>query len=192
MKGKLIVCEGLDAAGKTTIIEEALKRLDKYYIYNKGLISNTIIGKLAPKIPSTFSFMAELAYNTNLIIKPKLRQGYNVLQDRYDLSVLSYIPSAEKSYNKSIAKFFNNFLLKPDILAYFTVSEEERIKRLSAGPYNKYHEILINNPGLIRQREEKYCELYDSFNGKKFKIDTTNRSIDDVVDEFISKVRFFS
>lgn len=188
MKGKFIICEGLDAAGKTTIIKESLKRLDEKYVYNKGLTSDTTIGKIAPKIPSTLTFLVELLYNTKKRVEPCLKRGKTVLQDRYDLSVLSYVPKAERWYNKAFIKFFRKFLLKPDILIYFTVLEDERIKRLKNQGYNKYHHILIQDPSLIELREKKYLELYENFNGIKYKLDTTKKDIATTVDEFISKI----
>ena len=190
-QGRFIVFEGLDMAGKTTIIKEILDKIDEpqNYVYNKGLKSDTFLGKLAPKFPSTFSFMLELAYSTQHIVKPALKEGKTVLQDRYDFSVKSFVPQINRFYNRFWSKVGSLFLLKPDKLFYITVLPEERLKRLEQDTDNKYHQILLDNPELIQMREEKYHELYDSFQGEKYLIDTTNRSIDSVVDEVMSKIK---
>jgi len=187
MKERFIVCEGLDGAGKTTIIKEAIKKLDDSFIYIKGLKSNTFIGKIASKIPVTFTFLLELAWNTKRKIKPALKSNKIVFQDRYDLSLLSYVPKVYRLYNKLLMNIFKKFLLKPDVLIYFTVSFDERIKRLEQNR-NKYHSLLIKNPSLIKLREKKYLELYDNFDGIKFKIDTKKKEIDETVDEFIAQL----
>lgn len=188
MKGKFVVCEGLDAAGKTTVMKHALKKLGNDYVYNKGLTSDTVIGKVAPKIPSTLTFLIELLYNTKRRVKPFLESGKTVLQDRYYLSVLSHVPSSSTWYNKVFVKLFEKYLLKPDTLVYFTVSKEERIKRLLEMGYNKHHYDLISNPTLIDLREEKYSEFYNKFKGTKYKIDTTGKSLDTTIEEFVSGI----
>lgn len=201
-KRKFIVFEGLDVAGKTTTIKEILNQQprreqrgmvfcnqkDKKYMYSKGLGSDTFIGRIALRKPSTLKFMIELLYLTQTQIKPALRQGKTVLQDRYCFSIKSYVPDAEQLHNKFFIKLANNFLLKPDLLLYFIVSKEERIKRLKKDVNNKYHLYLINNPEKILIREKKYLELYNSFKGEKCIIDTTNRSIDDVVEEVLNRI----
>ncbi|MDD5191881.1 MAG: AAA family ATPase [Candidatus Nanoarchaeia archaeon] len=177
MKGLLIICEGLDGTGKTTTIKQLLSnnKENNDYIYSKGIGSDTFIGKLARKFPSTLLFLLELMYIQYRIIKPNLKQNKIILQDRYDLSILSY-PTAEREYNKLIAKIFKPFIIKPDALVYFHASLEEIIKRLSKSSDNKYHKILSKNPHLIISRENKYLDLYTKFNGYKTKIDTTNKT----------------
>lgn len=188
MKGLFIVCEGLDGAGKTTTIREAMKKLDNGFVYSKGLKSDTIMGKIAPKIPSTFTFLLELIYNTHKKIKPALIGKKIILQDRYSLSVLSFVPNVSLFHNRLLIKALQRFLLEPDLLVYFQVEKNERIRRLKGTDSNKHHLSLINNPSLIDLREKAYYQLYESFKGNKHKIDTTGRSKSDVADEFISKI----
>jgi len=175
-----IVCEGLDGAGKTTAIQHAMKNLDGV-VYNKGL-NGTWLGKLGKRIPITLLFLVDLVYQTYFAIKPSLKQGKTVIQDRYDLSVLSH-PDTDKWYNRLCAALLRPFLLKPDVLVYFTVSQDERIKRLRKGPYNFYHRLLVENPDLISEREKQYQKLYDCFDGPKLTIDTTGKTIEQSVNE---------
>jgi thymidylate kinase len=192
-KGLFIVCEGLDGAGKTTTINEFLKRnnAESDYVYSKGLKSKTFIGRLAGKNPSTLTFFLELAYITHKIIKPNLKEGKIVLQDRYDISLASFVPSAAKWYNQLAATLIRPYLVKPDLLMYFTVQKEERISRLRKTADNSYHALLVNRPELIDLREKKYSEYFMNFGGEKARIDTSNRSIDSVVHEFEQIVNNF-
>jgi len=187
-KGLFIVCEGLDGAGKTTTIKEFLKRhnADSDYVYSKGLKSKTFMGRITARKPSTITFLLELAYVTYAIVKPSLRKHKNVIQDRYDLSVLSYNASARTLQEKVVAFLVKPFLRKPDLLVYFQVDLEERIRRLKMEAGNKYHALLIKNPDLIRCREKNYSGLIKTYDCKKAIINTTNKSIDAVVGEFES------
>lgn len=178
MKGCFIVCEGLDCSGKTTSIKRAIESLGGNAIYSKGLCSNTFAGKIASRFPSTFLFLAEQLYLTYFVIKPKLRKGNIVLQDRYTASVASYIPKAGKNYNRLLIKLFGKLMLHPDILVYFTVSEKERIKRLMEKP-SKHHTELIEKSGLIALRENAYAAHYNAFGRKKGIIDTTGKTAEE-------------
>lgn len=185
-KGLFIVCEGLDGAGKTTTIKGFIRKskLTKDYFYSKGLKSDTFIGRFAGKYPSTLTFFLELAYITNMIIKPKLKGSKIVLQDRYNISLLSFIPAAEKWYSRLASFMIKPYIIKPDLLVYFAVEKEIRIERLKRSMDNKYHATLVNHPGLIDLREKKYLELYMNHDGKKALIETSNKSIDTVAREF--------
>lgn len=189
MKGILIVCEGLDCSGKTTTINELLRQdSKKKFIYSKGIGSDTIIGKISRKFPSTLMFFVELIYMTFKKIKPNLKKGKIILQDRYDLSITSYVPLTNKWYNKLFIKIFKVFIIKPDALVYFHLPLRERIKRLK-DKGAKYELMLANNPNLILLREKEYLMKYDKFNGLKIKIDTKKNNIEQtakIFNKFIS------
>jgi len=174
MGGQFVVCEGLDKSGKTTSMKYALEYLrneDYPTIYNKGLKTNTLAGRFSKLFPSTSSLLLELGYLDITRIKPSLRKGEIILQDRWYYSVLSH-----NSYNKIdnfLEKTFVPYLSKPDILIYFTVSDDERIKRLENSDNTIDHRILIENPEIIHRREKRYEEYYREFHGYKAILDTT-------------------
>jgi len=176
---KFIVFEGLDGAGKTSVIKEILKT-NKQFIYSKGIGSNTFIGRLARRFPSTFMFSLELIYISLKIRIVYFSKQVIVLQDRYDFSIKSYIPDSDWQYNKIFIRISDLFLIKPYLLVYLEVSLKQRVKRLENEGENKYHKILVNNPQIIIEREKKYLELYDYFNSRKIKIDTTNKTAEEV------------
>jgi len=178
MKGKLIVCEGLDCSGKTTTINEILNNNEdnKKYTYNKGIGSNTLIGRISRRFPSTLLFFIELIYFTFTKIKPNLKKGKIILQDRYDISIISYVPLTNKWYNKFIVKIFKGFVIKPDAIVYLYLPLKEHIKRLKEKGA-KYELILANNPNLITFRKKEYLKWYEEFNGPKIKINTKKNNI---------------
>ena len=185
MKGLLIVFEGLDCSGKTTAINKIIKNNNIYsnnkkLIYSKGIGSNILIGKISRKIHTTLIFFIELTYFIYTKIKPNIKKGKIILQDRYDISITSYIPLTNKSYNKFIIMIFKYFIIRPDAIVYFHLPLKERIKRLKEKG-TMYELMLANNPQLINLREEKYIEWYNYFNGPKIKINTKENNISQTV-----------
>lgn len=179
-KGFFIVCEGLDCAGKTTVIRQAMEYLKKDNFpvsYSKGLKSNTLAGKISNIFPSTASLLTELLYLDNAYVKPSLEKGNNIIQDRWHYSVLSHNP--ENKIDKLLEKILVPHLSKPDMLIYFSVSLDERIKRLKQKTKTRDHEILWQNPGLINQKEERFIRYYNDFQGPKAVLDTTNAQVEE-------------
>lgn len=179
MKPKFIVFEGLDGGGKTTIAKE-LKKLDKNFIYIKGVPSNTFMGNLAKKIPFTLFFLLDLVYLTYFYIRPSISKYKIILQDRYIHSIESY-PNSKKWHNQLIIRFLKTFLLQSYELIYLYVPIKERIKRLNKTRKNKYHYILTTNPSLIKERENEYQKLYKEFYGRKLKINTKSNTLEQSV-----------
>lgn len=175
MRGKLIVCEGLDCSGKTTAIEEVIKS-NPEWVYSKGIGSKSRIGRFARRFPSTLMFLSELVYNIRTNIIPNLNKGNRVLQDRYDVSITSFVPSTERWYNQLLINFSRPLIPKPDAIVYFHLPLEERIDRLRQKG-TKYELMLADNPGIITLREKGYEEWYKGFDGPKIRIDTEENNI---------------
>ena len=175
MNGTFIVFEGQDRSGKSTCIENVLEKMP-YVVYGKGLNSDTIVGRFAKKHPSTLCYLTEIAYLTYTHIIPNLIKGKTVLQDRYEYSVISFVPSVDKWYNKLLVKAFKPFLLKPDKILYFTCQPYERVNRLRQAADNPAHQYLLEHPELIEMREHRYKELmkYDNYSV----IDTTSLTLE--------------
>lgn len=180
---KFVVCEGLDKAGKTSVLKKIVDSSEDY-VYVKGVTSTSFVGRLARKYPSTLTLLVDLAYTTFTRIIPELLKGKTVFQDRYVYSLQAYVPSSERFYNRLLFKLFSPLLLEPDTLVYFTVAREERIRRIEKDSDNIHHKRLIENPELIDLRDKKFHEIYSNFPEKKMMLNTTVKSIEESVDEF--------
>jgi thymidylate kinase len=175
MKG-IIVFEGLDCSGKTTAIRNLMEDLNSNQIvYNKGIGSATRIGKIARKLPSTFMFALEILLNQIIRIK-HLKENKIILQDRYDISISSFVPLSKRFYNQGIIFLMKLFLIKPLAIIYFHLPLEERIRRLKE-KNTEYELILAKNPSKIIEREKEYEKWFQEFKGMKLKIDTHKNSI---------------
>jgi dTMP kinase len=190
MQGKFIVFEGLDGSGKTSVIEKLVEGVGASriceYVYSKGLGSRSLIGRIASRFPSTPLLLSDLLYSTKHSIRPALDSGRDILQDRYFISIKAYLPDAEQALNKLLIQKTKKYLLEPDILFYMNVAEEERIRRLKEGKYNKHHERLLSDMDLMRAIESRYKRFYDEFRGEKYVIDTTGMEAHCVAQEIRS------
>ncbi len=175
MRGKLIVCEGLDCSGKTTAIEGIINSNSRY-VYSKGIGSDSNFGRIARRFPSTLIFLSELVYNVYIHIIPNLKEGKAVLQDRYDISVASFIPKANRLYNQLLIRAAGLLIPKPNAIVYFHLPLEERLKRLKQKG-KKYELMLVEHPEIITLREREYEKWYDRFEGPKIRIDTGRNNI---------------
>ena len=173
----LVVCEGLDASGKTSVIKKALELSGNEFLYNKGLKTRTIAGRFSRLFPSTFSLLLEIMYNDYFSVRKNLKKGKVILQDRWFYSVLAHNPENKK--DKLLERLFVPYLSKPDIFVYFTVSDEKRTERLAAREDAKEHEFLTRNPEKIKEMEQRFFQKYLDFNGEKHIIDTTKLSVEE-------------
>jgi thymidylate kinase len=186
MKGTFVVFEGQDRSGKSTAIDNVLEKMPEA-VYGKGLNSKTIAGRFAKIFPSTLTYLVEMAYITYTNIVPNLIRGKTVLQDRYEYSVTSFVPSVDKWYNRLLVKAFKPFFLKPDMILYFTCSPEKRRERLQAAADEPVHQYLLDHPEILEGREKKYHELMR--NDNYIVIDTTSSTLEHTCNLALDKIR---
>jgi len=161
----------LDKSGKTTSCKHALNffKSEGFKVhYSKALKTNTFFGKLAKRFPATLTLLLEIAY---INLKLKSKDGI-VLQDRWFYTVMSH--NSENKKDQFFWKIFKNFIAKPDMLVFFTVSNEKRIQRLKLASQTKDHLFLVENPSIIKERENRILMLFQEFYGTKLFFDTTH------------------
>lgn len=162
LPGKFILTEGLDGSGKTTAVKKVAADLGHTYI--KGVGTDNLFGRLAKRFAKTFLFLLEVIYISCFPLRKALKAGEVVLMDKYFFAAASHIPDVERPINRWLIKICRRLIIKPDLIVYFTVAPEERIERLKRGPYNKFHEALINNPDWMIKREEAYADIVQRSN----------------------------
>ena len=165
-KGKLIVIEGIDGAGKTTLAKalyEALKNkgikilishepTDSYFGKKLKLLLTS--QKTSPKEICEY-FLKDRFWHVQNVIIPALKDGYFILLDRYYLSTLAY----QGAYGLDL----NSLLIEnetisplPDLVIYLDVSLDVAFQRIK----NRKKEISIFENSLFLQ---KVSEIYKYF-----------------------------
>ena len=118
-KGKFIVVEGVNGAGKTTVLNQLLPDLsNEEYKYNKGFTLNSRWDRLINSHPHSFTYFLDIAWKTQKQIKPLLRNGKNVIQDRYIQSIDSYLPDCNRIYNQIFRGLMHPAFVRPDLYPF--------------------------------------------------------------------------
>jgi dTMP kinase len=166
-RGRLIVMEGIDSAGKETQAE----KLSIHFKENQNVIRleypdpdgpiGRIIKDFLFKKSDLSTEMQFLLYSTDMVkdkekISSSVREGNIVIADRYFPSLLAYQTTKGFSSDKAIqyAELFE--MPKPDIVFYLKISPETSVKRSIKGKQElDRHE---SNEKFL----EKVANAYDS------------------------------
>ena len=138
-RGLLIVLEGIDQCGKTTIsklLKNKLEELNLKTIIQTFPDKSTLIGnvinsylqgntKLSPQ-------ESHLLYSLNRhekksFMEEKLYNNYNIICDRYIFSGIAY--SLANGLDYTFCSNTEQYLIKPDLIFYFDISITETNKR---------------------------------------------------------------
>ncbi|MDI1352389.1 MAG: dTMP kinase [bacterium] len=161
-KGKLIVIEGLEGAGKSTAVKTILDLLFKLNIetITTREPGGTPIGELLrtiikdPRHKDVLHDKSELLllYTARIqlleqIIKPALEKGQWVIADRFELSTMAYQGGGRGLDQEMIAKL-SSFCLngfKPDLTLYLDLDPELGMQRASLrGAFDRIEQQKID------------------------------------------------
>jgi len=178
---KIIVFEGIDGAGKTTISKILYKFLREKN-YNTVLTQEPFTNEITELIKKsgwrdpvllTLLFSADRAYHIKWLMdqKPEI-----VIMDRYYYSTIAYqsVLGVEEDWIQNV----NSKFPKPDITFLLDMNEEEALKRLKKDDQFNFEE-KITSLKLVRN---KYLELARKYNF--IVLDATN-TIENIMKEVI-------
>lgn len=143
-RGKFIVVEGGDGAGKDTQIELLHKELgEKNFVYTRDPGGTTLgtelreivqHGKNVSKETEMLLFLASRAQLVNEVIRPALDKGVNVICNRFDYSTLAYqIWGRERQELRDFvrsASIFARVRTFPDLIILLDVEPKVALMRL--------------------------------------------------------------
>lgn len=143
MRGKFIVFEGGDGAGKDTQIDLLKARVSEdQYLFVRDPGSTDIGEQLRAivlhdrRVAKTTELLTYLAARAQLVdekIRPALLRGQNVVAHRFDLSTIAYqIYGRERQTLLPFLKELSNFALgdaRPDVVFFFDIDPAEGLRR---------------------------------------------------------------
>ena len=156
--GKLIVFEGIDGAGKTTVhkaLKERMRCRDDIVFsgeptngeYGKKVREALRDGNISEK-ELLYLFIQDRIEHVKEVVIPALREGKVVVLDRYYLSTVVY--QASELFSMRELLFLNSlFSPAPDLVVYFEVPVRVALERLG-----KRGEVLS-----VFEKEEKLREV---------------------------------
>lgn len=185
-----VVAEGVDRAGKTSILMEARRMLledGEHCEYYAALKSDSMIGRFAKIFPSTYSLLGLVWYGDRTVVRPCLeaeqRKGIDdiLLMDRWWYSVRAHhVLSRQEDY---FAVEVCKRLSRPDILINVKVGLEERLSRLEKERSDS-HDRLLKDPQLIVEYENRLQRMMAGHSCVQC-IDTTGKSVQESAKELV-------
>lgn len=163
MKGLLIVLEGLDGAGKTTVAIEIVDMLSRrgykaLYTYEpfdspfaQALSKVKSELSLSPLIDA-LAMACDRAYHVETIVMPHLEKGYVVVMDRYFYSTIAY--QGAMGIDLEWLRILNSVFIKPDLAIYLDVEPDEGLRRSRARKW-----VFYEKPEILRRAREIYLEM---------------------------------
>jgi|GEM_PF-40562 len=192
--GLLVVLEGIDGVGKSTVhkaLAERLKTFSNYVFsyeptngaYGKRLREALKEGNLSQEEMLSLFIKDRLEHVKSLII-PSLKEGKVVILDRYYPSTIAY-QGAEGFDFKELLILNETIAPTPDLLLYFDLPVETAIERLKERE-NEFS-IFEKKEKLI-MIAKNYARLLPLFKGKKI---DASQPVDKLIDEVLQNLRLF-
>lgn len=200
-RGKFIVLEGLDGAGKTTHLNLLAKALgDKgRRVYITAEPTNTVTGGLIREVLSGASlrcteelaalFLADrINHNTNPIngIKQFLERGVDVISDRYYYSSFAY-QGLDSDIDWLLACNLNcPAILQPDICIFLDLDPKICAERITATRLTK---DIFETEETIRRIRKRFSDVFEKIKDtQNIAIVNTDRSCDEVASDVLKAV----
>lgn len=198
---KFIVFEGPDGSGKTSVMQEVIKRLSSPNIIatrepggteNSELIRNILLGSAEPVSKRTEALLmaASRAELVDKLILPSLNEGKHVFCDRYIISSLVYQGCA-RGLGVEIVEKINDFAsskLIPDLCIFFDIDYEIALTRRHVR--DTEDNLEREDDSFHRMVHKSYGDIYlshkEKFNMKRI---DANLDFDKVVEDVIELIK---
>lgn len=199
MGGCFFVIEGLDGAGKTSVLQEVRKLLLKDGFYSSKIVvtaepTNSAFGQRIRHLLSSKKtiksgaeeflelYVLDRKHHLKSVILPALFDGKIVLCDRYKYSTLVY-QSLQGINPKKIAKVHKG-MLKPDAVFVLDIDENTALKRISSSKRGKIE--LFEKKVFLKKARKKFLALKKFFPGEKIIIVDGSKPLKEVSQKVFS------
>ncbi|MBC7110441.1 MAG: dTMP kinase [Archaeoglobi archaeon] len=198
MRGKFIVIEGIDGAGKglqCRLLEKKLAENGKRVFITeeptKGKIGDVIrgylIGSEAPPELMALLFAADRREHVDEILN-LLKEDYVVISERYLFSSLAY--QSSQGVDEGWIWEINRFAVLPDIAILIDVSPELSLRRVSE---SRNRREIFENEEFLRRVREKYIEIFtredDRMKGVRRIIVNGEKAPEEISEEIWMKIK---
>ena len=184
MSNRLIVIEGLDGTGKSTLISSLCNQLDATLISTPPEMFDSRIseGELREFFDATEQSRRREYYRSANFLASELAlialEKSHVIMDRYWPSTAAFSAMDESNPEWEELGTFPKGFVRPDTIILLTVSEEERGNRIkNRGELLTDEEIRLSSQKENRQRVLEGLRAFEPI-----EIDTTNLDTEEVLD----------
>lgn len=200
MKGRFIILEGGEGAGKTTVASFLRKNLpEKEFLVTRAggspfgeklrvLFVSDEAGRAAPESRFALAFAAQ-ADHVRQIVAPALAKGAHVISDRLDSSIFAYQVYAEQEMR--LTELFwrtREELLAgavPDMYIFLDVRVEEGFSRLKCAgrPFDHFEKRPLDFHTRVREGYREFFKRVPHI------VADANRPLEEVQNEVLSIIR---
>lgn len=192
-KGRFIVFEGIDGAGKTTQIERLAAKLraegrkvtvtaEPTVSVSGGLLRDALGGlqkRTACEMAAMF-VLDRVFHNVNPDgIQAMIEAGYDVISDRYYYSSMAYQGSQTdfawvRDMNLNCPE-----IRRPDLCIFLDLSPEESMARIGR---DRAHTEIYEKKEILEAVRSQFLHVFEELDDNVAIIDTTGHSIDEVAE----------
>ena len=198
-KGRFIVFEGIDGAGKTTQIERLAARLrsdgrkvavtaEPTESVSGGMLRDALGGlqkRTACEMAAMF-VLDRIFHNVNPSgIGALLDSGYDVICDRYYYSSMAYQGSQTDFAWVRDMNLGCPEIRRPDLCIFFDLSPEESLARIGR---DRAKTEIYEKKEILETVRRQFLRVFEELDDKVAVIDTTGQSIDEVAEKVAEAV----
>ncbi|MBQ9784186.1 MAG: dTMP kinase [Clostridia bacterium] len=198
-RGRFIVFEGLDGAGKTTQIEllEKHLRAEGRRVYRTAEPTESVTGGLLRDALSGVSrrttcemaalfVIDRIFHNVNPVngIEKMLADGVDVISDRYYYSSMAYQGSDTDPVWVRDMNLNCPEIRRPDVCIFLDLTPAQSMERISRG--RETQEIYENEAKLTAVRDQFYRVFEELGESENIRIVNAYRSIEEIHEEIVS------
>ena len=198
-RGRFIVFEGIDGAGKTTQIERLAAKLraegrrvaitaEPTASVSGGLLRDALGGiqkRTACEMAALF-VLDRIFHNVNPNgIEAMLADGYDVICDRYYYSSMAYQGSQTDAEWVRDMNLSCPEIRRPDLCVFLDLSPEESLRRIAR---DRTSTEIYEKKEILEAVREKFFGVFRELDDRVAIIDTTGLSIDEVAEKVAAAV----
>ncbi len=198
-RGRFIVFEGIDGAGKTTQIERLAAHLrakgrrvavtaEPTASVSGGLLRDALAGiqkRTACEMAALF-VLDRIFHNVNPGgIESMLNEGYDVICDRYYYSSMAYQGSQTDAAWVRDMNLKCPEIRRPDLCVFLDLSPEESLRRIAR---DRTSTEIYEKKEILEAVRERFFRVFEELEDKVAIIDTTGCSIDEVAAKVVAAV----
>ena len=204
-KGLLISIEGPDGAGKTSVLEKLLPRLEASYqgrvvttrepggVPIAEQIRQVILDVNNTAMDAKTELLLYIAARRQHLIEkvlPELKQGNMVIMDRFIDSSVAY-QGTGRGLNQEEITWLNRYAtdgLEPHVTLLFDVDSETGLARIAASGEREVNRLDLEKLDLHQRVRQGYLELAQA-NPQRFKVIDASQTLEKVVEEAWSVIQ---
>lgn len=202
--GMFITIEGIDGAGKSTVVEALAEEFDAVVTkepsrhWTGEQVYRALSDDESPPLTDFFLFMADRVHHIEKTILPALEDGRVVISDRYADSTRAYqreqlqgeVSHSHRHVREYIEEVMEPWNLEPDLVLYIDISVDTSMERCDQGDkyetreniemvLHNYHEAFLDRDNVIsidgeQDRDKVIQDCIDVVRGKMVERDNVS------------------